>query len=146
MNYPTDYPALGVALFFFFLFIFILEYARGLYGQINDGRIELSKLRKRGVELRNEGRRIEDEKHWNKWEKETLDWHKEVHAAIEKINVADAEWFNIMDIVSKPRIEIEKAFTTNTLAVDNRHPIRYEEHDFQVMRLGEMIRDLWGRK
>jgi hypothetical protein len=122
----------------------LLQYAVKLRSQINDARVEISKLRNRGVELRNQGRLITSMTEWLKWHKETGEWHTTVSTAIRKISTADAEWWDCLDVVPRPRLPIIKEFIAEGVDA-GEHRKRYREHDFQLRRLGKMIRDLWGR-
>jgi hypothetical protein len=128
---------------FFLLFWAMLEFCLKLTKQIREARVDIAKLRRSGVELRNFGQnKIADGATFDKWCADTLQWEKDVVAGIAKISVADAEWFAIMDSYpDKPREPLKRPFTPRA----ESHRERYEQHDFQLMRLGEMIRDLWGR-
>lgn len=123
-----------------FLFIWFATYAHKLRLKIQVSRVRLSELRKTGVDLRNKGqRRFHYNPDWESWRDETIEWQKEVYNSIKEISVADAEWFDTMDVVPDPRLNLVNPVNGDT------HPKRYREHDFQVARLGEMIRDLWGK-
>ena len=123
-----------------FLFVWMFRYAHKLRVQIQKSRVELSILRKRGVELRNKGgNKLSTNSEFESWCDEITAWQQKVYEAIREISVADAEWFEIMDIVPKPRLKLEKPVNQEA------HPKRYREHDFQLERLGQMIRDLWGK-
>jgi hypothetical protein len=63
---------------------------------------------------------------------------------LEKISVADAVWWNTLDVVPPPRLLLSHEFKSEHGTAE--HAKRYNEHDFQVKRLGKMIRDLWGRQ
>lgn len=131
---------LGFASALAFLFAWMFAYAHKLRRQIQISRVELSKLRKRGVALRNEGKSLfSSNSEFLEWSQNTKDWHKEVYESLKKISEADAEWFETLDVVPQPRIPLLNSFITNT-QID-----RYRQLDFQVRRLGEMIRELWGK-
>jgi hypothetical protein len=109
--------------------------------QIRGTRIELSRLRTRGVEIRNAGMRVpppaEGKWSWPDWEKAASEWSSDVVAAIQKIDEGYAEWFNILDVVpNPPRVPFNMAHV--------EHAKLFREHDFRVMRLGELIRELWS--
>ena len=131
---------LGAASALLFLTIWFFSYAHKLRTKIQISRVFLARLRTQGVELRNNGRiGLVDNEDFEHWERDTLEWHKNVYEALKQISVADAEWFGNMDVVPDPRLDLQNPVNTDT------HPKRYREHDFQVKRLGEMIRDLWGQ-
>jgi hypothetical protein len=135
--------AIGVAVFFIILFWAAVEYCVKLRKQISDNRVELSRLRRKGVALRNYGqKKITNAKDFEKWHEDTYQWERDVVAAIGKISVADAEWFDILDSYpEKPREPLKKIFAPRK----KDHIARYGQHDFQLARLGGMIRDLWGK-
>jgi len=127
---------------FSILFWVLLDYCVKLTKQIREGRVQLSSLRKRGVELRNYGQgQVTSDASYDRWAADTLQWEKDVVAAIAKISAADAEWFEIMDVVPRPRLPLNISGVTNQQV----HVERYNQLDYQLKRLGEMIRDLWGR-
>jgi hypothetical protein len=127
---------------FILLFWAVLEFCLKLTKQIREARVDIAKLRRSGVELRNFGQNtFADEATFEKWWADTLQWEKDVVAAIAKISVADAEWFAIMD--SYPNTSREPLL--DPFEPRKGHHDRLAQHDFQLMRLGQMIRDLWGR-
>src|SRR5258708_26444998 len=134
---------LGITAALGFIAWWMTENVIRLKEQIKDARVELSMLRKTGVKLRNLGQALFSEEDFREWKKKTLDWHKDVYESIKKLSVADGEWWDVMDSVPEPREPPEKLFKTRQ--EDHRHRDRYMQHDFQLRRLGEMIRDLWGR-
>jgi len=138
---------LGLTSILFFLFVWSFNYAHRLRTKIQKSRVSLSVLRARGVRLRNFGRiKITDEECLDRWIFRTNEWHKKVYEEIRHISVADAEWFNVMDFVPPPRLPFCTPFDANTQAnLVAKHARRFSQHDFQVFRLGEMIRDLWGK-
>jgi hypothetical protein len=133
---------LGITVALVFLFAWTLELNVKLLRQIKSSRVEISRLRREGVRLRNAGRRtIENTSLWQKWEKDVLDWNDRVISAIAQISEADSEWFAVLDIVPPPRVppgnapeEIREAYLK-----------LFNEHDFRVKRLGKMIARLWGK-
>ena len=128
---------------FFLLFWLMLEHCLKLTRQMREARVEIANLRKIGVGLRNFGqRKITDQTTYDKWCADTLQWEKDVVAAIAKISAADAEWFATMD--SYPAVPREPLLNPFYNLV-TPHEARYAQHDFQLARLGQMIRDLWGR-
>lgn len=135
--------AIASAAFFAILFVAALEYCVKLRKQISDNRVELSGLRKKGVELRNHGqKKIVNAADFDEWHEATYQWEKDVVAAIAKINVADSVWFDILDSYpNKPREPLKKIFMPRK----KDHIARYGQHDFQLARLGDMIRELWGK-
>jgi hypothetical protein len=142
MSWLENVGIVGTAAFFL-LFWVTLEFCLKLIIQIREARVEIAKLRKAGVELRNFGqRKITDQSTYDKWCADTLQWEKDVVAAIAKISAADAEWFATMD--SYPAVPREPLVNPFYNLV-TPHEARYAQHDFQLARLGEMIRDLWGR-
>lgn len=136
------FPAwiLGIAFALAFLFWWVFRYAHKLRTKIQVARVNISRLRTRGVELRNEAATdLEDDEDLVRWETAILKWHIDVKKAIKEISIADAEWFGTLDVVPPPRIMLSK-FVNN-----DSHLKLYRQHDYQVYRLGEMIRDLWGK-
>lgn len=116
------------------------QYANKLRVQIEVARKKLAELRREGVALRNRGLlAFASQADLASWEKQTEDWHRDVCAAISEISIADSIWFETMDVVPSPRVLLHNQFNQVS------HPKRYNEHDFQVRRLGEMVRDLWGK-
>ena len=132
---------LGLTFDFGWFFVFALKRVIQLNRQIKDARVAISSLREAGVELRNRGStKLKTNADWESWRDETIQWEKDVYEAIKKISVADAEWFKTIDALPLiPRVQLVKPINSDT------HPKRYREHDFQLKRLGEMIRDLWGK-
>ena len=129
---------------FLILFLVMLEFCLKLTKQIREARVELSKLRRRGVELRNIGQKISNAETFDKWVADTNQWHNDVVACISQISAADAEWFAILDSYPDiPREPIKEAFMRD--GNEFEHNKRFAEHDFQLARLGNMIRDLWGK-
>lgn len=137
---------LGITFLFAWFFILMSLYANKLRTKIKESRVELSTLRQKGVEIRDE--LLEDE-FWGEgyfqrledWKKRALTWNDEVYNAVKLISVADAEWYKTLDIVDNPpRITNERIQGSESTAK------AYREHDFRLKRLGEMIRDLWGKE
>jgi len=124
------------------LFWIMLEYALKLTRQISDARVRISQLRHEGVRIRNDALRgVSSGPKWRAWEKRVLAWKQEVEDAIAEISRADAEWFSVLDIVPPPRLTSGVA----PQGLEQKFLKLFGEHDFRVCRLGEMIRDLWGR-
>lgn len=131
--------AVGIVVALCFVCYWLLDYAHKLRVGIELSRVELSRLRRKGVSLRNTGRsKITNNDEWFAWETETIEWQKEVYESLKKISMADAEWFDTMDVVPPPRLNLENR-------ISDAHQDRFWQHDYQVKRLGEMIRDLWGK-
>ena len=132
MNWVETFGVIGTVTFSI-LFWVMLEYCLKIIKQIREARVEIAKLRRSGVELRNCGQsRVIDEATYDKWCADTLQWEKDVVAAIAKISVADAEWFAIMDSYpDAPRKPLLKPFAPR----EKSHRERYEQHDFQLARL-----------
>lgn len=134
-----------VAAILFFLWVW--DYAVKLRGQIRGTRVELSRLRAEGVELRNAAIAIfSTQTEFDEWKKKALEWNKRVIEEIRKINEADAEWFSILDVVSPPRIAMANQSPPQTVASMGWQGAQiklYKEHDCRLARLGDMIRNLW---
>jgi hypothetical protein len=135
--------ALAVTTVLFILFFWVmLEYALKLTRQIADARVRIAELRHEGVRIRNDALGgITDGSLWTDWEARALAWNQEVISEMEKISKSDAVWFSVLDIVPSPRIwpsAFPEGWEPQFLKL-------FREHDFRVRRLGEMIRDLWGR-
>ena len=133
---------LGIPAWFFGLFVavliglwWLLEYAVKLRRTIGGARVDLSRLRKEGVELRNEGMQAKNITSLSAWMASVSDWNMRVIKAIKKVNEADAEWFSVLDVVPRPRLK----FT----AMNADHSKAFNEHDFRLKILGEMIQNLW---
>lgn len=142
-GFPSWIVAVAFAGWWFFFFA--LNRVIWLNRQIKDGRVKIADLRHKGVQIRNRGRWIvQDEKSWLKWKKEALEWNRKVKREMEKISEADAEWFAILDVVPPPRLFPKLLLQDEKLQQDFLK--LYQEHDFRLARLGEMIRDLWGKK
>jgi hypothetical protein len=121
----------------------VLDYALKLSRQIADARHEIAALRSEGVALRNKGLdQVWDKATLDEWEAEVLVWNLKVLSELEKISRSDAVWFSTLDVVPPARL------TPSRMPKNPHTPAflkLFREHDFRVLRLGEMIRDLWGR-
>jgi len=124
------------------LVVWLLNYATKLRTQISINRVALSVLRKEGVSLRNMARPpISDKAIWESWEKDVVDWHQRVIAAIREVSVADSIWFATLDVVDPPRV----LPFVNDPAKGGSEPweadrVRlYSWHDARLKRLDEMI-------
>ena len=134
------FAALVVALFLGALWI--LEYTVTLRKQISGTRVGLSELRQEGVKIRNDGiTPFPDKSTWEDWRVLALDWNKRVINKIKEINEADGVWFETLDVVPSPRINLYLKEEPE-LWQDDRIKL-YGEHDCRLKRLGEMIRNLW---
>ncbi len=137
---------LGITFGMGYLLLWFFIYAHKLRTQIEEARVELSLLRKEGVVIRNyayyqlQGNYDDDAE---PWEDKSLIWQKRVYASLKKISVADAEWFDTLDVVEPPRrnftMEQDEKMTDGQFH-------RFAQLDFQLLQLGKMIRDLWGKK
>jgi len=118
--------ALGFALYWTIQRLVILD------RRIGGARAELAKLRNEGVEIRNIGTRLKDEKAWVVWKKLASDWQEKVYEKLKEFSEADAELFNVLDVVPKsPRVG---CFPYNA-----EHVKLYGEHDCRLDRLWQMI-------
>jgi hypothetical protein len=127
---------LGFSVALLFLFWWVLEYAVELRRQIKVSRLELAKLRKLGVEIRNDGLQLTDEASWIKWEKEATKWSGNVYGALKKVSEADAEIFNVLDVVpAEPRLPY--------IPLNRDHAKLLREHDCRLDRLSQMVYSLW---
>ena len=72
--------------------------------QIENILTELGKLREEGVALRNEGRRLKQEKKVRGWIEKAKRWNKNVLSEIEKLSPSEAAIFSILDWVTFPTI------------------------------------------
>lgn len=102
------------------------ELKRQAYGARN----ELSELRSKGVELRNDGIRLGVDV--AAWDRASVEWMQKVVATIGKIDEADAEWFKTLDAVPAARVQ--------PLQLDARHLRSFREHDYRLIRLEELIK------
>ena len=133
--------AAAIAVIFVIVAWALLEYSVTLGRRISGARVELSRLRAKGVDIRNDGRfAFPDESSWLDWKQKAEDWNTEVIAAIGKVNEADAQWFSILDIVPEPRLPMK---VEDPSKLYDGHMKLYREHDCRVARLGEMVRELW---
>lgn len=124
------------------LSVLFFEYAFKLRKQITGTRVGLAELRVEGVEIRNKGiPHFGTLQEWSKWEQRALDWDKRVMEEIDKINESDALWYQTLDVVPTPRVP-QNAYPKEQLW-SPLHIKLYREHDFRVMHLGVMIRELW---
>lgn len=120
----------------------VLEYAVKLRKQIRGTRVELSRLRSEGVGLRNLGMSMfPTQADFDKWKDETVNWNDGVIEEIRKINEGDAEWFKVLDVVETPRLLIDIKPPAPDWMED--HKKHFQNHDFRLKRLGEMIQHLW---
>ncbi len=146
LGFPSWYLSIVFALGLIFVWTF--SFAHQLRMNIRRSRVDLSKLREDGVKLRNLGLEgFETLDAYDAWMAETRESRRNVYRRIRNISVADAEWFKTMDVVPPARIPIDKP---NSAFLDSEQTAafhkRYDQHDFQVFRFGEMIRDLWGKQ
>lgn len=131
--------AVGIVVFLAIVGWWLLERLVKLERQMKGARLELAKLRVDGVALRNEGRRMTGyEETWKNWSTRALKWNDDVIASMKKLNEADAEWFSVLDVVPPARLALTKAGSLD-------HEKLYQEHDFRLRRLGEMIYGVWTR-
>lgn len=98
--------------------------------------LELSKLRLKGVEIRNRGRvKFPEDNQLKVWVQEVEDWDKNVISALGEIDKGAAQWFRVLDIVPEPRL---------SLLTDNQnHMHQYRMHDRRLDNLGQLIRELF---
>jgi hypothetical protein len=125
-----------------FLVFIILEDNVKLRNTIRGTRTDLSILREEGVGIRNRGvHPFKDEVSWTNWRESADHWSDKTIEKIREVNEADAVWFRTLDVVPPPRLEMYGRVPGEPW-LENRKK-RFQELDFQVKRLGEMIRELW---
>ena len=100
---------------------------------VSDARKELATLRTEGVKIRNKGRKLPSVNSINPWIDEVKNWSEKVQEAIKKVNEADAEWFDTLDVVPPPRLDIV------TGPWDFAHGKFYQNHDYKLKRLDGLI-------
>jgi hypothetical protein len=129
---------------FIFLFWIMLEHALMLTRQISDARVRLAELRVEGVEIRNAGLEgVTDKAELESWGRRIGAWTDDVQSELGKISKSDAVWFSVLDIVPSPRISPSRWPKGNP---EHGEFLKlFAQHDFRVMRLGEMIRELWSK-
>jgi hypothetical protein len=133
---------LGLTVALAFLFVWMLESTVRLRRQIKSARVEIAILRRRGVEIRNNGMGIiTNAAAWLQWERDALDWNDKVISELAKISEADAEWFSVLDVVPPPRLAPQQDAPEE---IKDAYCKLFGEHDFRVCRLGKMINRLWG--
>lgn len=150
-NFPTmtglvGFPSLVVGVIVAILLVayWLLERVVYLENRIYRARGELARLRRKGVELRNEGRHsITTKAKWEEWQPRAAKWNKDVILSLKDISEADAEWFAVLDVVPSPRLPPENA--PRESPEQEAFLKLYKEHDFRVKRLGEMVYSLWGK-
>lgn len=78
------------------------------------------------------------------WQSEIHKWNLDVIAELKKINEATSKWFETLDVFPEARTgcefpdgypDILKAFHMHLLAM----------HDARVARLGDMVKERWGK-
>ena len=127
---------LGVTVIFFFYTWWFLDHLVERNKRISGARVHLSTLRHAGVDIRNDGRfGIQTAADWNHWKSRAEEWEIKVIENIEIIDKGCAEWFRILDVVPQPRLHLTR--------FSEDHQKLYNEHDFRVKRLGELIQELW---
>ena len=121
----VKYPS--TALFFAGLAAAYLIYhvASFIHGREKRTRLQLAELRTSGVALRNEAQ-IQGVD-INSWCAKSDAWNERTRSAIEKIDKADAEWFETLDTVPFPRV----MFAANVAA--------FHHHDFRLVKLEQLL-------
>jgi hypothetical protein len=130
---PFPLVAAGVAALVFVFGCVALRVV-DLESQIRGARHQLSVLRTQGVEIRNRGLRL-TRKTWPRWRDEASLWSSDVIREMQKIDRGMAEWFNTLDVVPAPRLPFSR--------LHQRQSDLFCQHDYRVMRLGELIREVW---
>jgi hypothetical protein len=106
---------------------------------MSERRRRLSALRSEGVEIRNRGQhRSRDD--LPGWIAETERWLQNVLTAISAIDEADAEWFRTLDAVPTARVVV-----IPTADAERRHIKAFNEHDYRLVRLDQLIQRYGGR-
>lgn len=88
----------------------------------------LTKLRKEGVEIRNDAAFL-----GVKFCGTCDQWAELVEDAIEEIDAADAEWFSTLDAVPDPRVPPPSELSESQLKC-------YREHDYKLLKLDSLVR------
>jgi hypothetical protein len=74
---------------------------------LSQSRVSLAQLRSEGVALRNTGMNLQTSQgDFDEWEADIAAWLDRVIAEISNIDVADAEWFRILDAVPEARVHL----------------------------------------
>jgi hypothetical protein len=137
--------ALTVAAVLLVLFFWVvLEYALKLTRQISDARLSLAALRADGVTLRNCHGAVTDKASFEAWAKKVNAWRDTVQRELEKISKSDAAWFSVLDVVPPARIPPPQWHSSRKDW--SAFAKLYGEHDCRLARLGDMIRELWGKR
>jgi hypothetical protein len=157
LNLPTELPLNPLsALEPYGIYAIVILLIWGLFDQlvkhrkqIKDARLKLSKLRKKGIVLRNDANRksadyvkVIDEASVSVWLQLADKWNQDVIREISKINEADAELFKTLDVIlppifplaNQPQIQDELATTFEQ---------NYNIHSYRIVRLTDMVHTLW---
>jgi hypothetical protein len=97
-----------------------------------DHRLRLAKLRTEGVEIRNKGQTLKSD--LPRWIAESQQWMRKTVDAIREVDPADAEWFETLDAVPKPRVFMRP--------IDDEHAMEhftaFSNHDFWLKKLEDL--------
>jgi hypothetical protein len=151
-----DFRVLGVIALIITNFILmhgLWNYAMRLRSQIKGARLNLAELRELGVGLRNDGHRngvpihirVIDETSYLDWKARIEKWNNDVIDEIKRISEADAIWFGVLDVMPPLRTVAEVSPFEKGFPYRDEHLHFLRLHDARVARLGEMIRELWGK-
>jgi hypothetical protein len=127
----------GIFVALLIIAFWLLEYAVRLRRIGRGARLELAKLRRIGVRLRNDGSRMSDEADVRNWLTQVDKRHDDVLACLRLVNEADAEWFRVLDTVPSPRHERKCQITDDKLKW--QHEKAFREHDYRLFRLDQLV-------
>lgn len=99
----------------------------------------LAKLRTEGVIIRNDSARLFAMTEVDHWMDTAVEWMNDVMQTLRIVSTADSEWFSTLDAVPPARISITPITLQNNVDAP-RFLASYEQHDFRLLRLEDLLK------
>ncbi len=99
---------------------------------IEEARWKMTRLRKTGVAIRDQGRELVPST-LDSWIGLVREWQEDAIEAIEIYSLGDAEWFAERDEIPAPRVAAN--------IVSPKHESHFREHDYRLVRLDKLLEE-----
>ncbi len=100
--------------------------------------LRLTKLRGKGVAIRNDAANIQYTNHLDAWSGRVTEWMHEVIAVLKIVSAADSEWFATLDTVGPARVQVPIRLTGQTDI--SMLMSTYNQHDLRLVRLENLLK------